>query len=76
MTTRDDEAAEQYTEPRPTELRNKRYLGDGVYASQRGTDLVLTTKDGHQISLQIEILQALFNYLGLVVRRKDEYDPQ
>jgi hypothetical protein len=48
---------------------NKRYLGDGVYAKQRGIDLVLTCENGIEayetIVLEPQVLNALCQYLGL-----------
>lgn len=57
---------------------NKRYLGDGLYAHQEGTDLVLTTENGisvtNRIVLELHVLNQLAIYLGL--ERKRDRDPE
>lgn len=48
---------------------NKTYLGDSVYAEQDGLNLILTTENGvrmsNRIVLEVEVLNALCDYLGL-----------
>jgi hypothetical protein len=55
-------------------MKNKRYLGNGVYASQLELALVLTTENGvgrtNTIVLDPHVLSALFDYLQLKVERK------
>ena len=54
-------------------MKNKRYLGNGVYASQLELALVLTTENGvgrtNTIVLDPHVLSALFDYLQLRVER-------
>lgn len=54
-------------------MKNKRYLGNGVYASQLELALVLTTENGvgrtNTIVLDPHVLSALFDYLQLKVER-------
>ena len=56
--------------------KNKRYLGDGVYASQEELGLVLTTENGiettNRIVIELQVLQALFDYLRLDVQRRED----
>lgn len=55
--------------------RNKRYLGDGVYAENDGCDIILTTSDGlettNEIYLEYEVLQALKMYIKNFEKQED-----
>jgi len=61
--------------------KEKIYLGDAVYAKvDDWGNLVLTTEDGiratNRIVLELQVLQALFEYLGVEDMRKAREDSE
>jgi hypothetical protein len=59
-------------------MEAKQYLGDGVYLTQEGLGVTLTTENGIEITnrivLEPEVLTALFNVLSVEPRRKRQTD--
>ena len=60
-------------------MRNKEYLGDGVYACTDQYGIILTTEDGisvtNEIYLEPDVVISLLRYVDLVKKKDELKDP-